>query len=36
MFGSQKILRKEKKNIKKNDFIIFGSLMKNTKKISIN
>ena len=30
MFGYKKVLRKEK-NIKKNDFLIFGFTMKNNK-----
>ena len=35
MFGSRKVLRKEK-IIKENDFFIFGCLMKNIKKIKYN
>ena len=35
MFGSRKILRKEKKNIKENDFFIFDCLMKNIKENKI-
>ena len=32
MFGYQKVLGKEKKNVKKNYFLIFGFIAKNTKK----
>ena len=35
MFGSRKILRKEKK-IKQNAFLMFGCFMKNIKKIKYN
>ena len=31
MFGSQKVQKKEKKNIKENDFLIFGCHMENIK-----
>ena len=37
MFDSKEILRKEKKNVKENDFFLFGCLMKNIyKKIKYN
>ena len=29
MFGSRKMLRKEKNNVKENDFFMFGCPMKN-------
>ena len=32
MFDTQQVLRKEKKNAKENDFLIFGFIMKNTGK----
>ena len=35
MFGSRKILRKEKKNVKENDFFMFGCYMKNIKENQI-
>ena len=35
IFSSQKILRKEKKNVKENDFLIFDCTMKNTKESQI-
>ena len=35
MFGSSKVLRKEKKNVKKNDFFMFGFTIKNIKKNKI-
>ena len=35
MFGSRKILRKEKKNTKENDFFMFGCPMKNIKENQI-
>ena len=35
MFGSRKILKKKKKNIKENDFFIFDCLMKNIKENKI-
>ena len=34
MFGYIKVLRKEKKNTKKNNFLMFGFIMENTKKES--
>ena len=35
MFDSRKVLRKEKKNAKKNGFLMFGFIMKNTKENQI-
>ena len=35
MFGSDKLQKKEKKNVSKNDFLIFGFTMKNTNKSQI-
>ena len=32
MFGSWKVSKKEKKNVKENYFLIFGFIIKNTKK----
>ena len=36
MFGSKKVLGKEKKNGKKNDFLMFGFTMKNVKNVKYN
>ena len=35
MFGSQKVLGKEKKNIKENYFLMFGFTMENAKERQI-
>ena len=35
MFGSDKLQRREKKNVLKTDFLIFGFAMKNTNKSQI-
>ena len=35
MFGSKKVLRKEKKIVKENDFLIFDFTMKNRKEKQI-
>ena len=35
MLGYQKILKKEKKNVKENDFFMFGCHMKNIKENQI-
>ena len=35
MFGFRKVQRKEKKNTKENDFLIFGCPMKNIKENKI-
>ena len=35
MFGSRKIQRKEKKNAKENDFLMFGCPIKNIKENQI-
>ena len=36
MFGSHKVARKEKKNAKENDFLIFDFTIKNSKKKKLN
>ena len=36
MFGFWKVLKRKKKKTKENDFLLFGFIMKNIKKIKYN